>query len=193
MDCINEITDNILYSCLTDKMRGGIEWEGAVLMNLNDIDKGASTTAGAIISDLVLGAAKTGFKIEWYKDLASSNSAFAPSTEGEEGFLQNFLCRLPTTSAEMAERAAELKGGRFAICYISKYKGVDNLDAFKVRGFELGLELLEMTENTAENDGAILFTLGTKEGNTEKYPYMIFREIDYATSKATFDSLFASV
>ena len=77
--------------------------------------------------------------------------------------------------------------------YESKYKGVDSADAFKVLGWENGLTLSEMIENTLENSGSILFTLATEEGDVEKYPYRIFLETDYATSKATFDTLFATL
>jgi len=50
-----------------------------------------------------------------------------------------------------------------------------------------------MTENTLEKSGSILFTLGTEDGDTEEYPYNIFLETDYATSAATFATLFAPV
>ena len=155
-------------------------------------DRAGSTVTGATISDLVLKAGLSGIAIEWYKDLASANSSFAPSTEDVDGFLHNFLTRLVTSTVENAERANELKNGRFVMVYETKYKGVDSLDAFKVAGWESGLKLSEMTFNTLENSGSTLFTLATEEGDVEQYPYQVFLEVDYATSKATFDSLFAT-
>jgi len=62
-----------------------------------------------------------------------------------------------------------------------------------VLGIENGMTLSEMTQNTAENSGSLPFTLATQEGDYEPYPYSIFLETDYATSKATFDASFATV
>lgn len=180
----------MLYDC-ADKPKMGIANGEAVLINYEDIDFAASTIADGVITDLVLKSGTTGYKLEWYKDLGSANSVFNPSTEDVDGFAHQFLARLGTTTAEHAARAKELKEGRFIVVYEGKYKGVDLDDAFKVRGWDNGMRLLEMTENTLENSGSILFTLQTEEGNVEEYPYHVFLETDYATSKATFDSLFA--
>ncbi|MGD2113417.1 MAG: hypothetical protein PVG07_00080 [Acidobacteriota bacterium] len=192
MACANKVTADILFDC-ADAPKKGIDGGKAVLINWDDIDRAASTVNGSIVTDLVLKSGTSGISISWYKDLASANSSFAPNTEDVDGFLQNFLCRLATTTAEHAERANELKQGRFVVVYESKYKGVDLDDAFKVRGWDCGLKLSEMTENTLENSGSILFTLATEEGDVEQYPYNIFLETDYATSKASFDALFAVV
>lgn len=191
-NCIDELTEDILFDC-SDLPIKGIEGSEAVLINWSDIDKAGSTESGATISDLVLKAAKTGYKLEWFKELASANSAFAPNTEDIDGFTNQFLSRLATTTADNAERANELKNGRFVVVYQTKWKGTNNESAFKVRGWENGLTLGELVDNTNENSGSITFTLGSEEGTVEQYPYRIFLETDYATSLATFTSLFASV
>lgn len=191
-DCASKLTANILFDC-ADTPKKGIDGGTAVLINWDDIDWTATTKSGAIITDLVLKSGTAGFKLDWYKDLASANSAFAPNTEDVDGFTHSFLGRISTTTALHAERANELKGGRFVVVYESKYKGTLSAEAFKVRGIEAGLKLSEMTENTLENSGSILFTLATEEGDVEKYPYSVFYETSYAVSKATFDALFATV
>lgn len=192
MTCAKKVTADILFDC-ADAPKKGLDGGKAVLINWDDRDLAGSTESGATISDLVLKSGTSGFAFEWYKQLASGNSAFAPNAEDVDGFLQNFLGRMATTSAEHAERANEIKNGRFIVVYESKYKGALKADAFKVRGWENGLTLREMAENTLENSGSLLFTLGTEEGDVEQYPYRIFLETDYATSKATFDTLFAQV
>lgn len=191
-NCSPKITADVIYDC-ADKSKKGLDGGRAVIINWNDIDRAGSTEAGAIISDLVLASGESGFAAEWFKDLASVNSAFAPSTEDIDGFLHNFICRIPTSSAENAERARELAQGRFVIVVETKYKGASSAEAFKVLGWENGLKLSEMTWNTLENSGAIPYTAATEEGDTESYPYNVFLETDYATSKATFDALFATV
>lgn len=192
MSCNKELTIGLLFDC-ADAPKKGIDGGAGVLINWDDIDRTASTVTGAKVTDLVLKAGKSGVPVQWYKDLASANSSFVPSTEDVDGFVHNFLTRLSNSSAANAERANELKNGRFVMVYETKYKGIANAEAFKVAGWDNGLKLSEMTNNTLENSGATLFTLATEEGDVERYPYNVFLETDFATSKATFDSLFASV
>lgn len=192
MACAKKVTDDLLFDC-ADAPKKGVDGGRAVLINFDDIDKAGSTVAGATISDLVLAAAASGFAVQWYKDLASANSAFTPSTEDVDGFTHNFLTRLANSSAANAERANELKQGRFIMVYETRYKGTANAEAFKVAGWDSGLKLSEMVFDTLTNSGALTYTLATEEGDVEQYPFNIFLETDYATSKATFDALFASV
>lgn len=187
-----KVTIGLLFDC-TDAPKRGIDGGKGVLINWDDIDRTASVVAGAKITDLVLKAGTSGLAVEWYKDLASANSSFVPSTENFDGFIHNFLTRLSNSSAANAERANELKGGRFVMVYQTKYKGVANAEAFKVAGWDNGLKLSEMTTNTLENSGASLFTLSTEEGDVEQYPYNVFFETSFAVSLATFETLFAPV
>jgi hypothetical protein len=191
-NCAPKITADMIYDC-ADKSKKGLDGGKAVIINWDDIDKAGSTESGATISDLVLASGTSGFAAEWFKDLASVNSAFAPSTEDVDGFLHNFLTRIANSSAANAERARELSQGRFVIVVETRYKGALSAEAFKVLGWESGLKLSEMVYSTLENSGAIPYTAATEEGDTEQYPYNVFLETDYATSKATFDSLFATV
>lgn len=192
MACNKKITDDILFDC-ADMPKRGIDGGKAVIINFEDIDRAASTVAGATITDLILKAGLTGFQVQWYKDLASMNSAFTPAADQIDGFTHNFLTRLSASSAENAERANELSQGRFIMVYETRYKGELNADAFKIAGWDNGLKLLEMTHNTIENSGSTLYTLATEEGDVEQYPYNVLLETDYATTKASFDALFASV
>lgn len=192
MACPDKLTADILFDC-ADAPKRGVDGGSAVLINWEDIDFAATTMTGGTVSDLALKSGTTGIKLEWYKDLASSTGTFAPNAEDVDGFTHAFLSRLPNSSAANAERANELKNGRFIIVYETKYKGALNAEAFKVGGIDNGLRLTELTFNTAENSGAMLFTLSTEEGDVERYPYSVLLEADYATTKASFDALFAVV
>jgi hypothetical protein len=193
MGCAQKkVTTDILFDCL-NRPKKGIDSGFAVLINWDDIDLAASIVDGSKINDLVLKAGTSGVKIEWYKDLASANSAFTPSDEDVDGFTHNFLTRLPNSSADAADRANEMAGGRFVMVYETKFKGTDSLDAFKVAGWTYGLTLSEMATDTAANGGAPLYTLSNKADEFEDYPYNVFLETSYAISKATFESLFAQV
>ena len=191
-NCNPKLTADMIFDC-ADKSKKGLDSGRAVVINWDDIDRAGSTVAGATISDLVTLSGTSGFAAEWFKDLASANSAFSPSTEDVDGFLHNFLCRIQNASANNAERAAELAQGRFVVVVETRYKGAANAEAFKVFGWENGVKLSEMTYNTLENSGAIPYTVATEEGDFETYPYHVFLETDYATSKATFNANFATV
>lgn len=192
MACNKKITDDILADC-ADAPKRGLDGEKAVIINFADIDRTASVQAGAIISTLALQSGLSGFGIEWLKEgLASANSSLSVQADNVDGFLQSFLARLSTTSAENAERANELKQGRFIVVVETRYKGASSAEAFKVYGWDNGLKLTELTNNTLENSGSTLFTVSTEEGDVEQYPYNIFLDTDYATSKAAFDALFAA-
>lgn len=192
MGCNDKLTEDILNSCENAPKRG-ISGSNAVLINWEDIDRSASVVSKSTISDLVLKAGTTGYKLEWYKDLGSSNSAYAPSAEDVDGFLHNFLSRIGAFSKDTAERFSELKGGNYVVVYESKYKGALNVDAFKVLGWENGIRLAEGTQNTLESSASSLFTLSTLDGDVEPYLFNTFLETDYATSKATYDALFVTV
>lgn len=182
----------MLYDCV-DKPKKGIDGGRAVAINWSDIDLTATTFDGAKITDLVLKAGATGYPVEWFKDLASANSAFVPSTEDLEGFTHSFLTRIQNASVGGAERALELSKGTFVYVCETKYKGTNNAEAFKVFGIENGLKLAELTYDTLANSGSMLYTVTTEEGSTETYPFNVFLEGDYETSKATFETLFAEV
>lgn len=192
MSCDKKVTADMLYDC-ADAPKRGIDGGKSVIINWDDIDWTATTIVGETITDLVLKSGTNGFSVEWYKDLASANSSFAPAVDQIDGFTHNFLTRLGASSAANAARANELKQGRFIMVYETRYKGAANVEAFKVAGIANGLKLTEMVNSTLENSGSTLYTLSTEAGDVEDYPYSIFLEVDYLTSKATFDSLFIQV
>ena len=190
-NCINKLSGNIEFNC-DDKPKRGLAGGRAVLINFDDVDFGSTTSNGATITTLSLKEGATGYKLTWYKDLANAAVEYTPNTEDIDGFTQSFIGRLPVTSADNAERARELKEGRFIVVYESKYQGVDQQEAFKVLGYEEGLTLSEMTSNTGENSSSILFTLSTEEGSFENYPYNVLLETDYDTTASTVEAMFTT-
>lgn len=191
MACNKKITQSILFDCENLGV-AGIDNATAVLVNFADVDKASSTVSAGTISDLVLFSGTTGYSLEWYKDLANATATYAPDAEAVDGFQHSFLGRITTSTAEASKRANELKNGRFVLIVEGSFKGTNNADAFKVFGYETGLYLSELNFSINENSGNILFTVATKEGSYEQYPYHTFLETNYATSSATFAALFAN-
>lgn len=169
------------------------------LINYNDIDWSTYArvdTAEVGVPSLEAGG-KEAFKVEFYKELATVSSAYAPSTETVDGFTNSVIGRLGNTTTDNATRANELKDGRFVAIVETKFRGADAIGvtpadythAFKILGYDSGMELSEMTYNANENDGTILFTLASPEGMNEKFPYRVVLDTDYDTTLTAIEAL----
>jgi len=173
-----------------DRPLKGLDGGRAILVNYDEIDFASTprTALAQLVAFTLKAGGSAGFEIQWYKELASTSSAYAPNAEAVDGFSHSFLGRMSNASAANAEIAKELKDGRFLVIVETKYKGADGDDskeAYKVYGFDSGLKLSEMTYASQENEGGILFTLATPEGMSERFPYQTL----YAVSKTATDVL----
>ena len=190
MDCNNGLSGGILHDCINTPVKG-LDGSRAVIINYSDIDRLSSTVNGATITDLVVNG--TGYVVEWYRELGSTSSTYNLNNDDYDGFGHTFSARFSVPSAEASERLSELKSGRFVVVVETNYKGADNKDAFKVYGWNSGLTLSTSDVNSNENSHSIVFSLSTSDGYVEQYGYNIFFEAnDYATSKATFDTLYVN-
>jgi len=191
MSCINKITANISYDCSSaNRAKSGLETK-AVLLNVADLDRTAITVSGSTVTNLTLNSGTTGYSISWIKQLGSTGSEVTLNDSGVDLFSHSFACRVFGQSAEDAERIKELLEGEFAVVVETKYKGTDNADSYKVFGVESGLKMAEGSFSSLENDGSFIFTLKSQDGFGESYPYMIYLETDYTTTKTKVDALFA--
>ena len=186
-----KITQNISYDCTpAGRAKAGLESK-AVIINKSDLDLTALTVSGASVTNLSLASGSTGYSIEWIKQLANTASEYVANESGVDTYSHSFVGRIFGQTAADAERAKELKDGEFVVIVESKFKGADNLSAYKVFGLENGLRMSEASFTSLENDGAFLFTLASVEGYGESYPYQVWSEGTYVTNKAKFDALFA--
>lgn len=190
-DC-GELTADALINC-DFLAKAGIENSNAVAVNRKDIDWSAVTKVGAKITAFQLLSGKAGFAIEWLGKAGVTTSEFVPGAEDRPGQKQGFACRLPDTSLESIERGKELDSGSFVVFVETKYKGALVEDAFKVYGIEVGLEKSEGGSASNENSAVETYTLSTPEGEVESYSANIYLNIDYATSKASYDTKFIQV
>lgn len=190
MACNTKITENILFDACNDAPKKGLSGSKGVIVNYDDIDFTSTTSSGATVTALTLKSGTSGFQVSWYKQLGSYAGEYAKNDEAIDGFTNSFLTRLATSSAANAERANELKSGKFVMIVETEYKGASNLDAYKVIGFQSGLELSEMTTSSNENSASTLFTLASPTDSFEQYPYMILNEGSYSATTASYASLF---
>lgn len=191
MSCINKITANISYDCSSaNRAKAGLETK-AVLINVADLDRTAITESGATVTNLSLASGSTGYAISWIKQLGSTGAEVVLNDSGVDSFAHSFACRVFGQSAEDAERVKELLEGEFIVVVETKFKGTASADAYKIFGLENGLKMAEGSFTSLENDGSFIFTIKSQEGFGESYPYKIYLETDYSTTKAKVDSLFA--
>ncbi|KIO50948.1 hypothetical protein [Flavobacterium hibernum] len=190
MSCINKVTANIAYDCSTsNRAKGGLESK-AVLINTIDIDRTALTQSGGTVTNLTLKSGSTGFEIGFIKQLGNTAAEFTIN-DGLDSFKQSFACRVFGQSSADAERIKELSQGEFVMVVETKFKGTNNVDAYKVFGIDNGLKMSEGTFSSIENDGSFVFKLSSVDGFGEEYAYKTYLEGTYAATKAKFEGLFS--
>lgn len=190
MPCNKKVTAELVNDCAVDPVLG---LSRGVIINYDDLDFTTLTQTASTITDLATKSGTQGFAVSWLKRMGSNNNSLQASPTDREGFTHSFACQLAGFSADNAERIDELKGGKFIIVAESNFGGVADADKFKVFGITAGLYLTEAIHSSNENGGAITYVLSTLEGDKEKYLYNTVLETDYATTKASFDALFATV
>lgn len=174
----------------------GIESD-VILIPLLDVDKTASTinaTNRMLLDNLACTSGNTGFLLEGIKQLNGYNWEFVPSEETTDKYRHVFTGVILTPDAENRLSASKMaKGTSYLVVIHKKYKGANQEDAFLVLGWDTGLYVTEMTENSKEADAAIKFTLSSKDDSLEYDAPRLLLETDYATTLAAFVNKFATV
>lgn len=193
MGCfLDKISADIVNNC--DHLAvAGIESD--VILIPYDVFSKAGTTVNVtnrmILDDLVLNSGEAGFVLEGVKQLNKFNTEFVPSEDSPDKWRHIFDGRIMSPSAVNRLQASKMtKGQSYLVVVHRKYKGVGNADAFLVLGWDSGLYVTAMTEGSEENDGAIVFTLSSKDKFLE---YDMGRNLligDYAATLTAFGNKF---
>lgn len=195
MGCLSEkLSADLLANC--DHLSvTGIEAD-VILIPLSLVDKAASTinaTNRILLDNLACTTGNTGLKLEGVKQLNGYNWEFVPSEETTDKYRHIFSGIILTPSAENRLEASKMaKGESYLVVVNKKYKGENQEDAFLVLGWDTGLYVTEMTENSKESDAAIKFTLSSKDDSLEYDMPRLLLETDYATTLAAFTNKFAT-
>lgn len=193
MGCLTDkISANITVDCNNLSIAG---LEADVIIIPRSVFDRANSTINAsndiLLDDLKCLSGNTGYKLEGVKQLHSTNSEFVPSEETLDKFRHTFRGVILTPSAENRLQASKLaKGESYVVVVNKKWKGENDEDAFQVLGFDAGLYLTEMTEGSKDNDGAILFTLASKDSSLENDIPRNLLMTDYATTLTAFTNAF---
>ena len=195
MGCLTErLTADLVADCNNITV-AGIEAD-ILLIPLSDIDKTASTLDPEnrlLATKLQLKPGTTALKLEGIKQLNGYNWEFVRGdNQTLDKFRHVFNGVIMTPSAANRLAANKLtKGEAYAVVVNKKYKGANSEDAFLLLGWDAGLYVTEMTENSRENNAAIQFTMSSVDEMLENDAPKIVRETDYATTLLAFENKFA--
>ena len=194
--------------CFTDKISadiaidcdniaiGGVE-DDIVIIPHEDVDKTVSIINASnrlILDDFAAVSGKTGFLIQGVKNAQGFLAEFVPSEETLDKWRHSYDGVIATPSAANRLQASNLtKGVPYMIVVRRRYKGAAKADEFAVLGWDAGLYVTAMTENTRESDGMIVFTLASKDSSLEYETYRTLLDTDNATTLTAFNNKFATV
>lgn len=200
MACTNTcavVLNNLLYDC-ENKSVGGI-LQTVKLINRCDIDVSdwtksitpapacAHTISYSGVDPLVL----NGVTVQAIPGKRLLNAGFTTSNTEYGWYYTHFLNLFNQGLTEQALCNIKAFGeGADVIAIVEQNaKGTDNLDAFLVYGWDTGLKLGDMTFDSNENNGNSIIPLTSLDPDLERFPPMVLRMTDYATTKTFFDSL----
>jgi hypothetical protein len=192
IDCTGSLTADILFDCANAPV-GGIE-QNVVLINKDDIDVVNSTidaTNRTLITNLQLKPGKVGYKLTGVKQSNGKAWELVKKENAPDKVKHTFSGVIFNPSAANKLQADNLmKGAKYVVVVEQVWKGVDNKDAFEVLGFQSGLELTTMTNNSRENDNMIMFELASVDGFEESSMPKTLLDVTYAATKTVFDNKF---
>lgn len=194
LNCEDKLAADALKDC-DNKPVGGIE-VNAVLINFNDINKTLSTIDVAndlIITNLATNSGTSGFFVEGIKQAQGTSYELVKKDLSFDVYKHLFSGVILNPSAANKKSMSNIaSGGRYVVVVEKIWKGVAQKDAFEVLGWDRGLVISTLVQNSKEDDGIIKFELASPDGFEEPEITRISLETDYATTKVAFDAKYAT-
>lgn len=195
MGCFTDrISADIAIDC--DNLAiGGVE-DDVVIIPHDEVDKTASTvnvTNRMILDAFAAVSGKTGFLLEGVKQAQGFLAEFVPSAETFDKWRHTYDGVIGTPSAVNRLQASKLsKGTPYMVVIRRRYKGAAKADEFIVLGWDAGMYITAMTENSRESDGMIKFTFSSKDDSLEYDMFRTLLDTDNATTLTAFNNKFAT-
>ena len=191
MDCTNLITAGFTIDCDALPI-GGLESD-IVLINRADVDVDAVTFDASNrikMTNLQLKSGKTGYGVAGVKQSNGKLYSLVVKENTYDKFTHGIRFTIFNPSAALKLQLQNMVGGSFVAVVNQKWKGVDNVDAFEVLGYDAGLKLSVVTNDSNANDNSILVELASEANFEERnVPYTLL-ETDYATTLTAFGNKF---
>ena len=193
MGCFTDIlAADILVNC--DHLGiAGVE-DDVVIIPHNDVDKVASVlnaTNRMLLDDLSCKTGKTGFSLEGIKQVQGFLCEFVPGSDTLDKFRHVYDGVIASPTKENRLQASKLaKGEPYMVVVRKRFKGPSGEDEFVVLGWDTGVYITAMTENSREQDGMIKFTLSSKDDSLEYDMVRNLLDTDNATTLTAFNNKF---
>lgn len=192
MSCVKSITADFVLNC-NELPIGGLDGN-IVLINRADVDYSASTlslTNKILMTNLQLKPAKNGYKIPQVKRSNAKLYSLVQKENSFDKYTHGIRFTIFNPSVATKKTLQDMVGGRFVAVVEQTWKGAAQAEAFEVLGFDVGLELTVVNNDSAEADNAITVELATIDGFEEPKVPLTLLETDYATTATAFANAFA--
>ena len=190
MSC-SQISTDILNNC-DNYLSAGTD-DTMILLPYDDIDRTLSTldvTNKHLLTNLVMKSTKKGCKVEGRYFSNDADYALV-KTKYSNDWDHNIMFRIFDISPATKEWIAQLGSGRVVALLKTKTTAINAQHQYEVYGWDLGLELGEMTRNQsdAETKGANVLKLVCDETNKEPKQPLTFFKTDVPTTEAAVAAL----
>jgi len=194
LNCEDKLAADVQKDC-DNKPVGGIE-VNVVLINFDDVDKTASTLDGSndlIITNLATASGTAGFFVEGVKQAQGTSYELVLKENSFDAYKHLFSGVILNPSAANKKSMSNIaSGGRYVVVVEKIWKGASQEDAFEVLGWDRGLVISTLVQNSKEDDGIIKFELASPDGFEEPEITRVNLETNYATTKIAFDAKYAT-
>lgn len=195
MATCSTLSKNILGFDCAKPLVTGVD-DRIVLINVNDINRDLckfDPQNPLLMTDLILKTGKKGYSVTGYNLSNDYDTALAKGTY-IDGYEHNLMFRIFNISAETKLWIDSLKNTRVVAIVGNKVSPGHANDKYEVLGWDLGLEVMELTRNQKDADtrGGFVIKLAVDETNKESsLPYTLFKT-DATTTETLVESLIAT-
>jgi len=184
MSCENKLAKNFIRQC-GYKPKSGLE-NNIFLLNTKEIDKALSqlSASRASVTSLTLEAAAKIYKAEGAGKFPQGTTELVKGDNGSS-WKHGATVRILYYGEDQREQLQKMvDDGRITAIIEKKDTGLAGELTYDVLGYESGMAVATVTWNSNENDGVVVITLSTEEGEEESTDRKIFMDTDLTTTKA---------
>lgn len=179
------ITAGIVFDC-SKTLLAGVK-DTIILLPFDDVDKTLSTidvTNKSLLTNLVMKATKPGYKVEGVNFSNDYDTALAKG-KYQNDFEHNIMFRVFSISAVTKDWIEKLGKTRVMVVVTNNVSSGSGADKYEILGWDLGLEVAELTRNQSDGEtkGAFVLKLACDETNKEsKLPLTVFKTDEATTA-----------
>ena len=182
MNCQTGVIQNLINDCATAPI-AGLE-EVIYVFNHSELTATKSLTVKTLVTDLAILATKKGYKLQGFKKSNNAKNELVVSDTLPDSFKQTIDFTVWGKDSATVSQLVALNDLIFVV--ENKDKGVLGASAFNIYGLDSAMFKASMTQDAGADAGVFKLSM-VAEGQT--VPFYNFFDTDYATTKATLESL----